>query len=140
MAGSPFTEKVMAKKEYHHAKHSKYLLHYHFVFCVKYRRKILNHKEVDDEIKRLFNEIAKKSGFTIDVMETDKDHIHVLVDAPPTLSPMSIAHRLKSQSTFHVWKTQDGILQWFKCNNVGDVSKLKINWTKEILKICGNYP
>jgi len=39
----------MAKKEYHHAKHSKYLLHYHFVFCVKYRRKILKHKEVDDE-------------------------------------------------------------------------------------------
>lgn len=103
----------MAKKEYHHAKHSKYLLHYHFVFCVKYRRKILKHKEVDDEIKRLFNEIATKSGFTIDVMETDKDHIHVLVDAPPTLSPMSIAHRLKSQSTFHVWKTQDGILQWY---------------------------
>lgn len=103
----------MAKKEYHHAKHSKYLLHYHFVFCVKYRRKILKHKEVDDEIKRLFNEIAKKSGFTIDVMETDKDHIHVLVDTPPTLSPMSIAHRLKSQSTFHVWKTQDGILQWY---------------------------
>jgi len=26
---------------------------------------------------------------------------------------MSIAHRLKSQSTFHVWKTQDGILQWY---------------------------
>lgn len=95
------------QKEYHHTAHSKYLLHY------KYRRKILKHKEVDDEIKRLFYEIAEKSGFTIDTLETDKDHIHILVDAPPTLSPTSIATRLKSQSTFHVWKTCDSILQWY---------------------------
>jgi putative transposase len=103
----------MSKKEYHHAKHSKYLLKYHFVFCVKYRRKCLNHKEIDDEIKRLFIEIAEKSGFSIDVMESDQDHLHVLVDAPPTLSPTSIAARLKSQSTFHIWKKCDETLQWY---------------------------
>jgi len=102
----------MARKEYHHASHSKYLLHYHFVFCVKYRKKLLKNKEIDDEIKRLFYSIAEKSGFTIDMMETDIDHIHVLVDAPPTLSPTSIATRLKSQSTFHIWKAYDNILQW----------------------------
>lgn len=102
----------MPKKEYHHAKHSKYLLKYHFVFCVKYRKKLLQNEDIDKEIKRLFQEIADKSGFAIDVMETDKDHIHVLIDAPPTLSPTSIATRLKSQSTFHIWKTCDNILQW----------------------------
>jgi putative transposase len=57
-----------------------------------------------EEIKTLFNNTAAKSGFTIDVMEVDRDHIHVLVDAPPTLSCSDIATRLKSQSTFHIWK------------------------------------
>ena len=60
-------------------------------------------------------DIAAKSGFAIDVMEVDPtmpDHIHVLVDAPPTLSPTDIATRLKSQSTFHIWKTHADYLQW----------------------------
>jgi putative transposase len=91
------------KKEYHHASHSKYLLHYHFVFCCKYRKKLLKYA-LETEIKQLFLDIAEKSKFTIDMMEADIDHIHVLVDAPPTLSPFDIVNRLKSQSTFRIWK------------------------------------
>jgi putative transposase len=92
-------------KEYHHASHSKYLLKYHFVFCCKYRKKLL-YGGVAEEIKRLFTEIAEKARFTIDVMEVDRDHIHVLVDAPPTLSCTDIATRLKGQSTYHIWRSQ----------------------------------
>ena len=91
------------KKDYHHASHSKYLLHYHIVFCCKYRKKLLQ-GAVETEIKQLFYDIAEKSKFSIDTMEVDLDHIHVLVDAPPTLSPFDIVNRLKSQSTFHIWK------------------------------------
>ena len=40
------------------------------------------------------------------------DHIHVLVDAPPTLSPTQIATRLKGQSAYHVWQTHAEYLQW----------------------------
>jgi len=98
------------EKKYHHGSHSKYLLKYHFVFCVKYRKKLLWTKVIDDEIKRLFFDIAEKSGFTIDVLETDKDHLHVLVDAPPTLSAFDIVNRLKSQLTFHIWKKFDTFL------------------------------
>src|SRR5690606_23879134 len=100
-----FREEIQKmEKNYHHGSHNKYLLKYHFVFCVKYGKKLLWTKAIDDEIKRLFYDIAEKSGFTIDVLETDKDHIHVLVDAPPTLSALDIVNRLKSQSTFHIWK------------------------------------
>ena len=52
------------KKEYHHASHSKYLLKYHFVFCCKYRKKLLVNA-VADEMKTLFTSIAEKSGFTL---------------------------------------------------------------------------
>ena len=105
----------MTNKKYHHVSHSKYLLKYHFVFCCKYRKKCFNGEEVTERIKSLFTDIAAKSGFSIDVMEVDPtmpDHIHVLVDAPPTLSPTDIATRLKSQSTFHIWKTHADYLQW----------------------------
>lgn len=99
-------------KEYHHASHSKYLLHYHFVFACKYRKRLLQHNNINEEVKRLFYDIAEKSGFSIDTIESDIDHIHVLIDAPPTLSPTSIATRLKGQSTFHIWKKFDNFLQY----------------------------
>ena len=73
------------------------------MFCCKYRKKLLK-GALEAEIKQLFLDIAEKSKFTIDMMESDIDHIHVLVDAPPTLSPFDIVNRLKSQSTFHIWK------------------------------------
>lgn len=92
-------------KQYHHSSHSKYLLKYHFVFCCKYRKKLLRGL-LAERIKELFAQIAEKSGFTIDIAEVDLDHIHVLVDAPPTLSCTDIATRLKSQSTYHIWRSE----------------------------------
>lgn len=97
-------------KEYHTSSHSKYLLKYHIVFCCKYRKKLLR-GDLDEEMKQRLYAIAEKSGFTIDVLETDKDHVHLLVDAPPTLSPFDIINRLKSQSTFHIWKRFANFLQ-----------------------------
>lgn len=92
-------------KEYHHASHSKYLLRHHFVFCIKYRKKLLRGL-LAEKIKELFAQIAEKAKFTIDIAEVDLDHIHVLVDAPPTLSCTDIATRLKSQSTYHIWRSE----------------------------------
>jgi len=38
--------------EYHRNSHSKYLIQYHFVFAVKYRKKLLT-GEIKDDIRRL---------------------------------------------------------------------------------------
>ena len=43
-------------------------------------------------------------------IEVVSNHLHVLVDAPPTLSAFDIVNRLKSQSTFHIWKKFDTFL------------------------------
>ncbi len=44
------------------------------------------------------------SLFVIDSMETDKDHIHMLVDIDPTISATSIVSRIKQMSTIRMWK------------------------------------
>lgn len=104
------------KSKYHHSSHSKFILKYHFIFACKYRHKLFTNQHLAEEIKQLFYGIATKSKFVIDVMEIDPDtpdHIHVLVDAPPTISPKQIASRLKGQSTFHIWKTNEEYLKSF---------------------------
>jgi putative transposase len=105
------------KQKYHHSSHSKFVLKYHFIFACKYRHKLFkDNPQLAEEVKRLMHSIAIKSGFTINTMEVDPttpDHIHILVDAPPTLSPKQIASRLKAQSTFHIWKTNEEYLKQF---------------------------
>ena len=59
-----------------------YYLHYHIVWCVKYRHKIL-YGEVEKYLKNLLYVIAKDNDIEILEMETDNDHIHLLINCTP---------------------------------------------------------
>lgn len=82
----------------------KYYLKVHLVFVCKYRKKLLNNNQIDFKVKTIFKEIESKNDFQIDIMETDKDHIHLLVSYPPKLSLTSIVRKLKQESTIQLWK------------------------------------
>jgi putative transposase len=89
------------KSKYFHNKHSKYSLHAHLIFCVKYRKRLLI--IYGDQIKDLFLDISNKSDFNITTMEVDKDHIHLMIQFPPKISITSIVRRLKQISTYKLW-------------------------------------
>lgn len=55
-------------------------------------------------ILNVFKSIEEQSDFDIEVMETDKDHIHMLISYPPNISISSIVRRLKQCSTLSLWK------------------------------------
>ena len=67
--------------------------------------------DVDIFVKNVFQRIANESDFCIDIMETDKDHIHLLVSYPPNLSVSSIVKRLKQISTNSVWQVYNSFLR-----------------------------
>lgn len=81
----------------------KYHLKIHLIFVCKYRKKLLSDSRIDESLKKIFRNIESKSDFNIDVMETDKDHIHLLVSYPPRLSVSMIVRRLKQESTIKLW-------------------------------------
>ena len=115
--------------------HSKYLLMCHLIFVCKYRKKLLI--KYGEEIKQLFYDIAEEKDLNIIEMEVDKDHIHTLVQYPPTKSILEIVRCFKQMSTYrilrqnnnqiylkkHFWKENifwsDG---YFACS-IGNVSK-----------------
>jgi len=43
-----------------------------------------------EDCKQIMFEISQISNFTIDTMEVDKDHIHLLLDIEPKISVSSI--------------------------------------------------
>ena len=90
--------------------HSKFLLKFHIIFVCKYRRKLLV-GGIGDDMKRILGKVAEESDFDIDIAESDKDHIHLLVSAPPKLSPLSIVRRLKQISTRRIYELHGSSLR-----------------------------
>lgn len=85
-----------------HNRH-KTLLQYHIIFVCKYRKKLLVNSQISDYIKHLSFEICHKHNILIKEMETDKDHIHYMIEAEPSYSVSKIVNLLKSYTTFHIW-------------------------------------
>ena len=90
--------------EWKSASHNKYLLQYHLIFVCKYRKKLLVSQNIADDIKQLSYEICNKHNVTIKKMETDKDHIHYLIETEPTISISKIVNLMKSYTTYHIWQ------------------------------------
>lgn len=67
---------------YQSKNHSKYSLKVHLVFVVKYRKKLIN-KDIDFFLKTKIKQIEERSDFKVELMETDKDHIHLLINYDP---------------------------------------------------------
>ena len=77
---------------------SLYTLHYHFVWCPKYRRKVL-HEAIADRLKALLYEKAAALGVTIEGLEVMPDHVHLFVSAPPTQAPQHLANQFKGYTS-----------------------------------------
>jgi putative transposase len=88
---------------YNHNSHSKYLLKAHLVFATKYRKKLLK-GAIEEDMKQIIFEISEGQKWSVDIMESDIDHIHLLVDYQPTISIFEIVHRIKQLSTYRIWR------------------------------------
>ncbi|MGJ0298529.1 IS200/IS605 family transposase [Aliarcobacter cryaerophilus] len=84
---------------------------YHIVWCPKYRRKVLV-DDVEKRLKEIINELALELNVEIIEMETDKDHIHILIDIDPQFGVMKFIRLAKGRSSkllrdeFHHLKTK----------------------------------
>ena len=78
--------------------HAVYELEYHFVWAIKYRKKVFNTREMKTKVEEIFREIAAQYDLTIEEIKAMSDHVHLLVSSPPRFSPARIANILKSVS------------------------------------------
>ena len=78
--------------------HSVFLLQYHLVLVVKYRREVFT-DEISDFAKDMFIEIGKKYNITLTEWNHDKDHIHILFKAHPNSELSKFINAYKSASS-----------------------------------------
>ncbi|WP_461207796.1 IS200/IS605 family transposase [Clostridium sp. DL1XJH146] len=78
--------------------HSVFLLHYHLVLVVKYRREVIN-DEISSRLKKIFEKINPNYNITIEEWEHDKNHIHILFKAHPNSELSKFINAYKSASS-----------------------------------------
>ena len=76
--------------------HTRYTIFYHLVFLPKYRRKVLTDPKIDGELKESIREMAPFHESEIEELETDEDHVHLFLSAPPRYSPSEIVKLIKT--------------------------------------------
>ena len=87
--------------------HSKYSMKVHVIFVTKYRKKLFSSGKRSDDVKQFLYDVAKKHGYAIIQMETDKDHVHILLEYSPKVSVSDIVRQLKQYSTYQMWKLHE---------------------------------
>jgi putative transposase len=75
-----------------------YNIGYHFIWCPKYRRKVLV-GDVEKHLKKLLRERARDIGVEIVKMEVMPDHVHLFIKAKPIDSPHWIVQQLKGYTS-----------------------------------------
>lgn len=98
------------KDIYQHRKHNKNLLMVHLIFVTKYRKRLF-YGAFREDVKQLLFEACIKHHCYIKRMETDKDHMHILLQYNPTDSVTKIVSLLKQYSTYYVWKKYPAMLK-----------------------------
>jgi putative transposase len=81
--------------KYIHKSHNVSVLLYHFVCPAKYRKVIFDH-EVDETLKVICLEIAKRYEINFLEIGIDKDHVHFLIQSVPKYSATQIIRIIKS--------------------------------------------
>lgn len=84
--------------KYRTGSHTKYNIQYHFVWATKYRYQVLT-GDVGFRVRELVRQTCEQLEVEILKGVVSKDHVHLLVSAPPTVSASNIMKRVKGRSS-----------------------------------------
>lgn len=97
------------EQKYNYTSHRVYSMKAHIVLVTKYRKSLL-YGDIEFELKKILTGIAQHWKFKIEAVETDMDHIHLLIDYNFRDRIDKIVDSIKMNSTKSLWKIFDSEL------------------------------
>lgn len=90
--------------DYRYGSHTVFKIQYHFVLVTKYRYQVLS-GDVGLKARELIRQTCQM--FEIDILKgvVSKDHVHLLVSAPPNMAPSEIMRRIKGRSSSKLFES-----------------------------------
>ena len=100
--------------QYYTNRHSCFLLQYHLVLVTKYRKKVFN-KDMEQYLSIFVRSMMEKNYCNLTEINYDKDHVHILFEAPVTLNLPNFINGLKSTSSRMIRRAfPDHLKQFFE--------------------------
>ena len=101
-------------------------LHYHSVWCPKYRKPVLTGK-IGDRLEHLIEEKAGELGLDLLRLAIQPDHVHLFITGNPKLAPNKIIQQVKDYTSRNLREEFDFGLSslWTRSyfvSSAGDVS------------------
>ena len=81
------------------------------IYVCKYRKLLFIDKNIINTVKILSNKICQKHNVNIKYVETDKDHIHYMIETRPNINLSNFIKIMKSYITYHMWELHKFYLQ-----------------------------
>ena len=78
--------------------HSVFLLTYHLIICIKYRRKVID-EQIATRIREIGEYVGNNHHITFLEYNHDRDHIHILFKAHPNTEISKYINAFKSASS-----------------------------------------
>ena len=85
-------------ENYRTSAHTRFDIKYHFVWITKYRKPVLT-GTVGTRLRELVREICRTNEIEILQGHVSRDHVHILVSAPPNMSASKIMQYIKGKSS-----------------------------------------
>lgn len=80
-----------------------YAIQYHIVFCTKYRKRIFT-KTIMEDLIDIIENISEKANWSIDTINGEEDHLHILINATPQDFIPNIVKSLKGPASRELFK------------------------------------
>lgn len=80
-----------------------FALHAHLVFVTKYRRKVFTDEHLT-AMEPILADVCADFGATLAEFNGEDDHVHLLVEYPPTVQLSKLVNSLKGVSSRHLRK------------------------------------
>ncbi len=87
-----------------YACHKVYVIKYHLVFVIKYRKDLFLSESYVNHLKLVLKEIEKRYFLSPETIGFDEDNVHMLMIAAPTYSPSNIIQIVKSITAKQMFK------------------------------------
>ena len=97
-------------RELQHNSHSVFLMYFHLILVVKYRRKVIN-DDISARLRKIFEYIAPRYGITCEEWNHDIDHVHIMFTAQPKSELSKFINAYKSASSRLIKKEFPAIRQ-----------------------------
>ena len=85
-------------ENYRTSAHTRFDIKYHFVWTTKYRKSVLT-GPVGIRLRELVREVCRTNEIEILQGHVSRDHVHILVSAPPNMSASKIMQYVKGKSS-----------------------------------------